>query len=172
MSKKRIVTIPDPVLRQNTKTVTVFHSKIGKIIDNLIDTLYADDGRAGLAAPQIGVSRRIAVLDCGDGLIELINPEIIEKDGSQTGSEACLSIPGYSGTVERANHIKVRNFDRKGKEHIIEAEEFPARCIQHEMDHLDGILYIDHVPADKFYNDTQEEKADLSAVLKLSRPEE
>ena len=164
MAKKRIVTIPDAVLREKAKPVTVFHSKLGRLIDNMIDILYADDGRAGLAAPQIGVSKRISVMDCGDGLIELINPEILERSGSQTGTEGCLSIPGYYGTVERADYVKVKTFDRKGNELLLEAEGFNARCMQHEVDHLDGILYIDHVVEDEYYCDKTNEKADLEAA--------
>ena len=97
----------------------------------------------GLAAPQVGMLKRAVVIDIGDGLLELINPEIIETSGEQTGSEGCLSVPGKAGNVTRPNYVKVRAFDRNGNEYEAEGEELMARALCHELDHLDGILYTD-----------------------------
>ncbi len=110
----------------------------------MADTMYDAEG-VGLAAPQIGILKRVIVMDVGDehGLIELINPEIIEKDGEQFGPEGCLSIPGLRGDVRRAERVKVKGLNRNGEEIVIEGRELLARCIQHEVDHLDGILYTD-----------------------------
>ncbi|OPZ70566.1 MAG: Peptide deformylase [Firmicutes bacterium ADurb.Bin456] len=105
-------------------------------------TMYSARG-VGLAAPQVGVSKRVVVMDAGEGLLELINPEIIFAEGEQLDCEACLSIPGLTGEVARAQTVRVKYLDRSGKESIIEAEGFPARVFQHEIDHLDGILFID-----------------------------
>jgi peptide deformylase len=134
----------DPVLRTKAKPVTEITSAIEKLLDDMADTMYDADG-VGLAAPQIGVSKRVVVIDVGQGLIELINPEIIEKRGSQTGSEGCLSLPGLYGDVTRAMHVKVKALNRKGEEFELEGTEMLARCIQHEIDHLDGILFIDYL---------------------------
>jgi peptide deformylase len=134
----------DPVLRTKAKPVTEITSVIEKLLDDMAETMYHADG-VGLAAPQIGVSKRVVVIDVGQGLIELINPEIIEKSGTQTGSEGCLSLPGLYGDVTRAMHVKVKALNRKGEEIEIEGSEMLARCIQHEIDHLDGILFIDYL---------------------------
>ncbi len=117
---------------------------IHKLLDDMADTMYDAEG-VGLAAPQIGILKRVIVMDVGDehGLIELINPEIIEKDGEQFGPEGCLSIPGLRGDVRRAERVKVKGLNRNGEEIVIEGRELLARCIQHEVDHLDGILYTD-----------------------------
>lgn len=106
------------------------------------DTMYANQG-VGLAAPQIGVSKRVIVVDVGDGLVELINPVIAEAKGTQIDNEGCLSIPGMVGEVMRAEHVNVKGLDRTGNETEIEASGFFARALQHEIDHLDGILFID-----------------------------
>ena len=110
----------------------------------MIDTMYESDG-VGLAAPQIGILKRIVVIDVGDGPIVMINPEILEKSGSQTGHEGCLSVPGKSGVVTRPNYVKAKAFDIDMNEYIVEGEELMARAICHELDHLDGGLYIDLV---------------------------
>lgn len=112
----------------------------------MADTMY-DAGGVGLAAPQIGILKRVIVIDTreedGPGLIEMINPEILEAKGSQTGPEGCLSIPGINGEVERRSYVKVKGLDRNGNEQIIEAENFLATVFQHEIDHLEGILFTD-----------------------------
>jgi peptide deformylase len=170
MAAKVIVPFGDPTLRQKSKPVNQFDSKLHQLLDEMVDTLYAAEGRAGLAAPQVGVLKRVIVMDCGNGLIELINPEILELRGEQTGTEACLSFPGYTGTVTRAKFVKIKSRDRNGKEVLIEGEDLLARCIQHEIDHLNGILYIDHVQEDSLYQDQTGQKVNLPEVLRLSKP--
>ncbi|WP_159887068.1 peptide deformylase [Paenibacillus puerhi] len=145
MAIKIIVKDPDPVLREKSKPVPKITRNIWKLLDDMVDTMYDAEG-VGLAAPQIGILKRVIVMDCGDehgGLIELINPEIIELEGEQLGAEGCLSIPGLRGDVKRAARAKVKGLNRDGEEIIIEGTELLARCIQHEVDHLDGILYTD-----------------------------
>ena len=112
------------------------------LIEDMAETMYKTDG-VGLAAPQIGVSQRIIVLDDGNGLLELINPEITHKEGSQIGLEGCLSVPGYYGDVERFDKITVKAIDKHNKKVTIKAEGFLARILQHEIDHLDGHLFIE-----------------------------
>jgi len=115
---------------------------VHKLLDNLRDTMYSAKG-VGLAAPQIGVSKRAIVVDTDEKLIELLNPEIMEFSGSETGEEGCLSLPIVLGDVKRAVHVLVRGLDRYGQEVQLEASGFQARALQHEIDHLDGILFID-----------------------------
>ncbi|QHW31288.1 peptide deformylase [Paenibacillus rhizovicinus] len=145
MAEKIILPFGDPILRKIARPVEEINARIIKLLDDMAATLYAAEGRAGLAAPQIGILRRVVVMDCGDGLIELINPEILEASGEQTGAEACLSYPGYRGLVKRAHTVKVSTLNRAGDTVVMEAEGFVAICMQHEIDHLNGILFIDHV---------------------------
>lgn len=166
---KMIVPFGDPILRKRAKPVESITPKIIKLLDEMTATLYASDGRAGLAAPQVGILRRVIVMDCGEGLIELINPEITHLSGEQVGSEACLSYPGYAGIVKRAQVVEVKTLTRSGEELVIRGEGFLARCIQHEVDHLNGILFIDHIKDGLFYNETTKEKADLLKVCRLSQ---
>jgi len=168
MAVKKILPFGDPILRKVAKPVDGLNEKIFKILDDLADTLYAGDGRAGLAAPQIGILRRLIVMDCGEGLIELINPEIIEMNGEQTGPEACLSFPGYFGYVKRANQVKARSLNRQGEEVVLEGEGYLARCMQHEIDHLNGILFIDHVQDRWLYHENSNERMELLDVLRLT----
>lgn len=137
---------PAPVLEMQCEKVDVFDKKLSKLLADMYDTMIENDG-VGLAAPQIGLSKQIAIVDIDDhhGTIELINPVILEQRGKQTGPEGCLSFPGLYGDVSRADYIKVRTFNRKGKVRIIEAEGFLARAIQHEIDHLEGILFTSKV---------------------------
>ncbi len=139
---------PDPVLREKCLEVEEFDDQLGKLLDNMAETMYEAPG-IGLAAPQIGITQRIAVVDVsenGNGLLELINPVIEEKRGEQIPSEeGCLSIPEYRDTIQRYPEISVKAQDRTGKTFEIEATEILAICIQHELDHLDGVLFIDHL---------------------------
>lgn len=144
MALREIVQIGEPVLRKKAKKVEVIDEKILQILDDMADTMYNADG-VGLAAPQVGILKRIVVIDIGDGLLELINPEIIETSGEQIGEEGCLSVIGESGIVIRPNIVKVRAYNRKGQLFEIEGEELLARAFCHEIDHLDGILYVDKV---------------------------
>ncbi|MET3544423.1 peptide deformylase [Paenibacillus favisporus] len=169
MSEKEILPFGDPILRKKAKPVTEITPRIYKLLDDMADTLYAEEGRAGLAAPQIGILRRVIVMDCGGGLIELINPVLLEHAGEQTGPEACLSYPGYTGIVKRAKYVKISTLTREGKTIVMEAEDYLARCIQHEMDHLDGILYIDHIQNGELFVNRTERRADLMAALKLTQ---
>lgn len=145
MAEKIILPFGDPILRKIARPVEDINPRIIKLLNDMADTLYAVEGRAGLAAPQIGILRRVVVMDCGDGLIELINPEIVEASGEQTGAEACLSYPGYRGLVKRAQSVKVSTLTRAGETAVLEAEGYLAVCMQHEVDHLNGVLFIDHV---------------------------
>lgn len=168
MAEKTILPFGDPILRKVSKPVEDISPKTLKLLDDMVDTLYAVDGRAGLAAPQVGFLRRIVVMDCGDGLIELINPEILETHGEQIGPEACLSFPGYTGIVKRAKYVKIKSLNREGETYFLEGEDYLARCIQHEIDHLNGVLFIDHVQGDALYHDQTKQKINLLDVLRLS----
>ncbi len=140
-----IVTRPADVLRQKTRKVTSIDGSIQRLIDNMVDTMRAASG-VGLAAPQIGVSLRVAVIEIpGEEVIVLINPNIIKKGGQRIIDEACLSIPGYQGTIKRSEWVKVKAQDRHGKEFRIKGQELLAQALEHEIDHLDGVLYVDHL---------------------------
>ena len=134
----------DEILRKTAKEVTEMTPKIRELIDDMFDTMYEANG-CGLAAPQVGIRKRIVVIDCGDDPIVLINPVILETSGEQTGSEGCLSVPGKCGTVTRPNYAKVKAFDEDMNEYIVEGEELLARCLCHEIDHLHGVLFTAHV---------------------------
>jgi peptide deformylase len=137
---------PADILETQCQSVRVFDKKLGKLLNDMYDTMIEFDG-VGLAAPQIGIDQQIAIVDIGDdiGTIELINPEILESSGEQTGPEGCLSFPDLYGEVTRPNWVKIRAQDRKGKFYTLEAEEFLARAIVHEIDHLNGILFTSKV---------------------------
>ncbi|CAH1207282.1 Peptide deformylase 1 [Paenibacillus plantiphilus] len=151
MAIKFIVKDPDSILREKAMTVTKFNANLHKLLNDMAETMYDAEG-VGLAAPQIGISKRVIVVDVGDesGLIEMVNPEIIEKEGEQLGPEGCLSIPDLNGDVRRAQRIKLRGFDRNGAAFEMEATDFLARAFQHEVDHLNGVLFTDI--ADSIYD--------------------
>ena len=132
----------DEVLRKKCKVVKEITPATLTLLDDMADTMYEANG-VGLAAPQVGILKRIVVIDIGEGLVELINPEILESSGSQIDDEGCLSLPGSYAPVERPNYVKVQAMDRNGEMFIIEGEELMARALCHELDHLEGILYID-----------------------------
>ncbi len=142
MAIRKIVTIGDEVLRKKSRPVVKFDEKLAVLLDDMRDTMIKAEG-VGLAAVQVGVLRRAIVIDVGDGLIELINPEIIEMSGEQTGDEGCLSLPGQYGLVTRPNYVKLRAQNRKGQWRLYEGTELKARCFCHEIDHLEGIVYKD-----------------------------
>ena len=144
MAIRQIRVQGDDVLTKVCRPVKEITPRIATLIEDMIDTMYEYDG-VGLAAPQVGILKRIVVIDIGDGLLELINPEIIETSGEQIGEEGCLSVIGESGIVRRPNVVKVRAYNRKGQLFEIEGEELLARAFCHEIDHLDGILYVDKV---------------------------
>ena len=145
MGIRKIVTIGDETLRKHCKPQEKFDRRLEILLKDMADTMYRAEG-VGLAAPQVGILRRAAVVDVTEdhsGLLELVNPEIIEREGEQTGREGCLSVPGRQGVVTRPMKVKVRYQDRKGDLYELETEGFEARAICHELDHLDGRLYID-----------------------------
>ena len=131
-----------PVLKQIAEPVEFVNKKIRQLLDDMAETMYKTDG-VGLAAPQVNVSKRIIVLDDGNGLIEVINPKIVKKEGSQIGLEGCLSVPELFGDVERYDKIEVHGINRNNKKIKIKAEGFLARIFQHEIDHLNGILFVE-----------------------------
>ncbi|MDD6789469.1 MAG: peptide deformylase [Lachnospira sp.] len=142
MALREIRELGDEVLRKKAKEVRILTPRLKELIGDMFDTMYAANG-VGLAAPQVGILRRIVVIDCGDDPITLINPVIVEKDGEQIGEEGCLSVPGKVGVVKRAMHCRVRALDADMKEYEVEGEGLLARCLQHEIDHLDGKMYVD-----------------------------
>ncbi|WII39431.1 peptide deformylase [Paenibacillus thiaminolyticus] len=144
MALRIIVHEPDPVLHQVAKEVTKLTPNIHKLLNDMADTMYHAEG-VGLAAPQIGILKRVIVVDVGDehGLIEMINPVILKAEGEQLGPEGCLSIPGLNGDVRRHQYITVQGLDRHGNTFTVEASDFLARAFQHEIDHLNGILFTE-----------------------------
>ena len=134
----------DPILRKKSREVKEVTPKIRELIDDMLETMYDKDG-VGLAAPQVGILRRIVVIDVGDGPLVMVNPQIIREEGSQTGDEGCLSVPGKAGQVTRPNEVTVRFMDEEGEYYELDGTELLARAICHECEHLDGKLYIDIV---------------------------
>jgi len=157
MAVLQIRTLPDPVLRQKAIRVTEIDRSIQKLIDDMIDTMRAVSG-VGLAAPQIGVSLRIAVIEIpGEEVITLINPEVIKRQGERVIQEACLSVPGYQGEIKRSVTVKVKAQDRQGKEFRLKGEDLLAQALEHETDHLNGTLYVDHIESrDKLWKIAEE----------------
>lgn len=149
MAIRKLLTIPEDndFLRKQSREVTIIDNRILTLLDDMKDTLYAENG-VGLAAPQVGVLRRVVVIDIGEGLIELINPVICYKKGEQINAEGCLSVPGRSGTVSRPEKVTVRALDRNGKEFELTGEGLLAVAMCHEIDHLNGTLYIDKMIAE------------------------
>lgn len=144
MAIRNIVKQGDPILNKVCREVSAFDEKLSILIDDMIETMRKANG-VGLAAPQVGVLKRVVIVDAGDGLVELINPQIIKKSGNQEEIEGCLSCPGEWGITKRPKKVKVKAFDRYGKEFTIEGEDLKAVAFCHEIDHLDGILFKKHV---------------------------
>lgn len=145
MAIRNVRKIGDPVLNKVCKEVREVNDRIRELIDDMFETMYESEG-VGLAAPQVGILKRIVVIDVtGEDPILLINPEILSIDGEQTGYEGCLSVPGKTGVVTRPNHVKVKAYNEDMEEFTLEGEELLARAICHELDHLDGKLYVDCV---------------------------
>ena len=142
MALRNIRILGDEILKKQAKAVTEMTPKIEELIDDMFETMYDANG-CGLAAPQVGIRKRIVVIDCGDQPLVLINPEILETSGEQTGQEGCLSVPGKVGIVTRPNYAKVKALDENMDEIIVEGTELLARCLCHEIDHLNGIMYVD-----------------------------
>ena len=155
MAIRRIVVQGDSILNKKCRQVTDFNKRLHQLLDDMAETL-SDANGAGLAAPQVGVLRRVClVLGDDDVPMELVNPEIILQEGEQTGPEGCLSVPGEYGRVIRPNHVKVRAQDRFGNWFEAEGRELTARCFCHELEHLEGRLYVEHI--DRFLTDEEVE---------------
>lgn len=144
MAIRNILKMGEPLLNKKSKQVVDFNDRLHTLLDDMADTMYKEDG-VGLAAPQVGVLRRAVVVDIGEGLIELINPVIVETSGEQTDLEGCLSVVDYIGEVTRPNYVKVKAQDRFGKYIEVEGDGFLARAFCHEIDHLEGILFVERV---------------------------
>ena len=158
MAIREVRTIGDEVLGKISKPVKEVNERTLQIIEDMFATMY-ETGGVGIAAPQVGILKRIVCMDVGDGNQYLmINPEIIELSGEQTGMEGCLSVPGKRGQVTRANYAKVKAFNENMEEIIIEGEGLLARCIQHECDHLDGILYVTKVEGELVDKEVEEDE--------------
>ena len=142
MGLRKILTDKEPALHKVCKPVVFFDKKLHKLLDDMAETM-ADANGVGLAAPQVGILRRVVVVDTGEGVLELVNPSLLETDGEQVGPEGCLSVPGKYGLVKRPYTAKVRAQDRNGEWFEAEGEELIARCFCHELDHLDGIVYTE-----------------------------
>ncbi len=140
MGLRKILTDEEPALHKVCKPVEEFNRKLWKLLDDMNETL-VESGGVGLAAPQVGILRRVVVVDTGEEILELVNPTLLETSGEQTGAEGCLSVPGKYGLVTRPYYARVRAQDREGNWFEAEGEELIARCFCHELDHLDGILY-------------------------------
>ena len=148
MAIRKIVKLgEDEILRKHARKVEQFDKRLHTLLDDMADTMYVADG-AGLAAPQVGILKRVVVVDVGEGLIELVNPEIISAEGSQLCIEGCLSVPGKRGRVERPEKVRVHAQDRHGRHIELEGEDFLANALCHEIDHLDGIVYVDKMLED------------------------
>lgn len=142
MGLRKILTDKEPALHKVCKPVTSFDAKLHKLLDDMAETMQEANG-VGLAAPQVGILRRVVVVDLGDEILELVNPSLVETDGEQVGAEGCLSVPGKYGLVKRPYYAKVRAQDRNGDWFEVEGEELIGRCFCHELDHLDGIVYTE-----------------------------
>ncbi len=142
MAIRKILKIGDETLRKHARPVAEVDRRTRQLLDDMAETMYAADG-AGLAAPQVGILRRVVVIDVGEGLIELVNPEIVASEGEQHQAEGCLSVPGKQGVVARPAKVTVRALNRRGKPVEIVGEGFLATALCHEIDHLDGVLYVD-----------------------------
>ncbi len=142
MARYKVVIAGDPVLRRISHPVKEVNENIKKLLNNMAETMYYAKG-VGLAAPQVGISKRVIVVDVGDGLFKLVNPEIISSSGIQDGPEGCLSVPNVVGNVKRSEHIKVKALNEDGDEVMIDASGYLARAFQHEIDHLNGIIFTD-----------------------------
>ena len=155
MAIRKIIELGDEKLRKTCKPVEKFDMRLRILLKDMADTMYKANG-VGLAAPQVGILRRVVVVDIGEGLIEMINPEIIHTEGEQEGPEGCLSVPGRSGVVVRPNIVTVRAQDRDGEFFEITGEELLARAFCHEIDHLDGVIYVDKMEREIFPDDEED----------------
>ena len=156
MAMRNIVTKEQELLRKKSRPVEKFDEKLAQLVEDMIETMTEADG-VGLAAPQVGLLRRVVVIDVGEGPMELVNPEIVASEGAVVGPEGCLSVPERRGTVERPERVTVKAQNRDGREVQIEATELLAVALCHEIDHLDGVLYVDKMIEDITDQDEDEE---------------
>ena len=159
MASRKIVKIGDEKLRKHSKPVEKFDLRLRILLKDMAETMYRNDG-AGLAAPQVGILKRAVVVDVGDHLYELVNPEVIYREGEQDGPEGCLSVPGRAGVVRRPMKVIVQAQDAKGEPFQLTGEGFLARALCHEIDHLDGVLYVDIMDHEIFQDDEPDEDAE------------
>ena len=157
MALRQIRIMGDKVLEKKCREVTEMTPRMKELIRDMLDTMYDAEG-VGLAAPQVGVLRRIVVIDVGEGPIVMVNPVILETEGTQTGSEGCLSLPGQAGNVTRPNYVKARAFDENMEEYELEGTELLARAICHECDQLEGIMYVSKVEGDLYEVEAEAEE--------------
>ncbi len=157
MAIRKIVEVGSEKLRKVCKPVEKFDNRLQILLDDMADTMYKANG-VGLAGPQVGILRRVAVIDVGDGLFKLVNPVIVETAGEQSGPEGCLSVPGRSGIVTRPNEVTVQYQDENGEPVTLHTSEFFARAVCHELDHLDGVLYIDKMDEEIFDDDDEDDE--------------
>lgn len=157
MALREIRLMGDEILTKPCKEVTKMTIRTKILINDMLDTMYESQG-VGLAAPQVGILKRIVVIDVGDGPIVMVNPEILESSGEQTGNEGCLSLPGKAGTVTRPMYVKVKAFDQNMKPVILEGEELLARAMCHEIDHLEGHMYVELAEGPLFDAENEEEE--------------
>ncbi len=155
MALRQIRTEGDEVLTKKCREVKEMTPRLRELVDDMLETMYSAEG-VGLAAPQVGILRRIVVIDIGEGPIVLVNPVMTEKDGEQSGPEGCLSVPGKAGEVKRPNHVIVKGLDRDMNPVTVEGEGFLARALCHELDHLDGVMYTSLVEG-SLYDTTEED---------------
>jgi len=157
MAIRNVREMGDDILRKTCREVKEVTPKILELIDDMYDTMYETNG-VGLAAPQVGILKRIVVIDTDGTPYTMINPRILETDGSQTGGEGCLSVPGKAGQVTRPNYVRAEAWNENMERYEIEATELLARAICHELDHLEGILYVDHVEGELYDVEAEEEE--------------
>ena len=165
MAVRQLRTLPDPVLRQKAKRVSTIDGSIQQLIDDMVETMQRVGG-VGLAAPQVGVSLRVVVLQIpGEEPIAIINPQMVKRSGERGVSEACLSVPGYAGDIKRSVSVTVKGLDRQGKTIRIKDTDLMAQALEHELDHLDGVLYIDHIEStDKLHKAEPETRGGVSSI--------
>ncbi len=166
MATRKIVTIGDEKLRKHSKPVTKFNLRLRILLKDMAETMYRNDG-AGLAAPQVGILKRVVVVDVGDRLYELVNPEIVSREGEQMGPEGCLSVPGRVGAVQRPMKVVVKAQNGKGEPFEVTGEGFLARAFCHEIDHLNGVLYVDIMDHEIF---PEEEPEEDDKIFKKKEP--
>ncbi len=159
MALRKIREYGDEILTKKCREVREMTPRLKELVKDMLETMYQAEG-VGLAAPQVGVLKRIVVIDIGEGPITLVNPKIVEQDGEQEGSEGCLSVPGKAGMVVRPNHVIVEGFDADMNPVTVEGEELLARALCHELDHLDGIVYVSLVKGELYDTDVEEEETE------------